>query len=126
MIATVLLILILAVVVIGTGGYEPWAALALELGAAGCAIAIVFVSGFLGNDRKKLLEQHLAWKELPWTFRHPFWSRLTRTGRRARRSDVEILTPGATGVIVPTRHTLLFGTPFRRTGPSGSARLCAC
>ena len=116
MIATVLLILILAVVVIGTGGYEPWAALALELGAAGCAIAIVFVSSFLGNDRKKLLEQHLAWKELPWTFRHPFWSRLTSTGRRARRSDVEILTPGATGVIVPTRHTLLFGTPFRRTG----------
>ena len=114
MIAIVLLILV--VVVMGRGGYEPWAALALELGAAGCAIAIVFVSSFLDNDRKKLLEQHLAWKELPWTFRHPFWSRLTGTGRRARRSDVEILTPGATGVIVPTRHTLLFGIPLRRTG----------
>ena len=111
MIAIVLLILV--VVVMGRGGYEPWAALALELGAVGCAIVIVFVSSVPGNDRKKLLKQHLAWKELPWTFRHPLWARLTGTGRWARWSDVEILTPGA---VVPTRHTLLFGIPFRRTG----------
>ncbi len=110
-----IVILILVVVVMGRGGYEPWSALALEIGAAGCAIAIVFLSRFPSSDRKKLLEEHLAWKDLPWSLRHPFWSRLTLsgTGRRTHQSDVEILTPGT---IMPRRHTLLFGTPLQRTG----------
>ena len=105
----VLIVLLIMIVALGRGGYDPWATLVLELGAAGFALVLVFeVLRKTGSqERRRLLKQRRAWKKLP---------------RKARRrSDVTILPPGSTADEesydpAPENHFLVLGFPFRRTG----------
>jgi O-antigen ligase len=121
-----LLVVLIAVVAFGRGGYEPWATLVLELGAA------AFFSWFLidlwrddPEERRHAL-QYDAWKRLPWTRRHPTLGALLRfltlgrAGRSISSVDVEILLPGEMeGERVDLdvdRRLFWLGRPFRRNG----------
>ena len=105
-----LVVLVLAVLVFGKGGYEPWTTWVLALGAAACGISIVFAASADSAEREKLLDEYRAWTRLPWTFRFPGWRRWLRS---AVKGEVEYVTPDA---VVPARHTVIFGVPFPRTG----------
>ena len=122
------IVLLVVVVALGRGGYDPWAMLVLELGAAGIVLWLMVevLWGTRSEERALYLEQKRAWKRLPFFARHPDLAsvfRLLTVGgfpKRYGTPDVEILPPG-----VPVRqiesdraktHLILLGFPFKRTG----------
>ena len=114
----VLLVLLIMIVALGRGGYDPWATLVLELGAAGFALWLVLdVLNKTGpEERRKLLEQRSAWSRLPFLKRYP-WFRIGS----GRRTEVTILPPGsvendASPRLDPQNHFLVLGFPVKRTG----------
>ncbi len=120
------LVLLLAIVALGRGGYEPWATLALELGAVGL-FAWLLLDLWRDDPEERLRSlQYQAWRRLPWTHRYPALGSLLRLlslGRFAKsRSSVavEILLPGETEServdIDIERRVFWLGRPFRRTG----------
>ena len=113
-----LLVLLIMIVALGRGGYDPWASLVLELGAVGLALWLVFdVLRHTGPaERRRILEQRRALKRLPFLERHP-WLRL----RGRRRTEVTILPPGSVDdeesfSFDAQNHVVVLGFPFKRTG----------
>ena len=114
----VLLVLLIMIVALGRGGYDPWATLVLELGAVGFALWLVLdvIKRTGPAERRRILEQQRALKRLPFLERHP-WIRL----RKRRRTQVTILPPGSfddeESVSFDDRsHVVVLGFPFKRTG----------
>ena len=113
-----LLVLLIMLVALGRGGYDPWATLALELGAVAFALWIVLdVLRNIGSaERGRILEQRRALKRLPFLERHP-WLKLS--GRR--KTEVTILPPGSVDEeesfnFDAENHVVVLGFPFKRTG----------
>jgi O-antigen ligase len=121
------LVLLLAGVAWRWGGYDPWAVLALELGAAG-----IWLSGavaWLWRDERDpglRLARHRAYSRLSFWVRHPELAGLLRIvtlglfSARRRSADIEIVLPGAPGEgsieLDPGREVFLLGHPVKRTG----------
>ena len=87
-------VLLIAVVAFGRGGYEPWATLALELGAVALFSWLLFDLWRSDPEARLHALQYRAWRRLPWTHRHPALGALLRflsLGRLARsRSSVPV------------------------------------
>ena len=109
---------------LGRGGYDPWAVLALEIGAGFVFLWAVFeiVRGTDPAKRAAHRDKRRAWKQLPFFQRHTAlasWVRHLSLGRfpkKYRRPDVEILPPGASISDEASQHAEthldLFGYPF--------------
>jgi O-antigen ligase len=121
------LVTLLAAVAAGRGGYAPWSALVLELGAA----ALVFwtlaevIRETSPTERSRLLEARRARGRLPFLARRPGIGRLVRLlsfgliSRRSASATVEILPPGGENALsgrALSESWLLLGYPLRRTG----------
>lgn len=88
---TIALIVLLAVVAFGRGGYAPWATLVLEAGASAAVAYLAFTT--LWGSTDALVKRRRAWKKIPFHVRHPGLGRwLSR--RRSQRAEIEILLPG--------------------------------
>jgi O-antigen ligase len=121
------IVLLIALVAWGRGGYDARATLALELGSAVLLLAFVLARLSMREpDRDELARRQRAWKSLPFSMRHPDLAALIgvvtlgRFPRGRTRTDVEILLPGASGdssiELDPGREIVLLGHRFKRSG----------
>ncbi len=124
------MVLLIAIVALGRGGYSPWGSLALELGAMGLLFWILLGALWTTppGERALLLEQRRQWKRLPFWARHPELGSFLRTASLGRFPDrtagaqVEILPPGiaipgANRTMMSSSHrdsVFLFGYPLPR------------
>ncbi|HEY7698399.1 MAG TPA: O-antigen ligase family protein [Vicinamibacteria bacterium] len=120
-------VLLLAVVAWGWGGYDPWAILTLEIGSVLLLLALI---AFDPEERKRDPEatrsRFDAWRRLPFWLRHPELASVVRLltlggfPRRKSSPEVEILLPGSGGrasvELDLAREGFLLGYPVRRTG----------
>ena len=118
-----LLVLLVVTVALGRGGYDPWAMLTLEVGAAGLFLWLVLgvLWGTRPETRANLIEQKRTWRRLPFLARHPSLSFLRWFGLKGGSGpDIEILPPGTASHegrrLDSERHLILMGFPFKRTG----------
>jgi O-antigen ligase len=120
-------VLLIAVVAWGWGGYDPWALLTLELGSALLVLALVLRGpSKRAEDAETIRARFDAWRRLPFWVRHPELASVVRAltlrGFPKRRSspEVEILLPGSGGKasveLDLAREGFLFGRPVKRTG----------
>jgi hypothetical protein len=121
------LVLLLAVVAVGLGGYSAWAVLTLELGAAilFCGAVADLLWRTSNEDRDRERHRRVALRRLPFSFRHPVLGRLIRVASLGRlgagRADVEIHIPRAPdgaspkGPHDPARGILPGGYPLKST-----------
>jgi O-antigen ligase len=121
------LVLLVAGVAWRWGGYDPWAVLMLELGAAG-----LWVAGAAAwllreeTDSENRLARLRAFRKLSFWVRHPELAGAIRFATlgffpaRRESADIEILLPGAQGArsieLDPAREVFFFGHPVKRTG----------
>jgi O-antigen ligase len=90
---------LLGLVAWGVGGYEPWALLALELGAL--ALAVLLALRILFSTSSEERERYL---------------RIRRSQKRGS-ADVEIVDPSSSAPVEPFRDPFYWmGYPFRRNG----------
>lgn len=123
---TIALVLLIALVAFGRGGYEPWATLALEIGAALLVVAAVSRAGGTAEEISRRRARYRAWMRLPFSARHPFLARCLRVASFGAWSgggstaEIEILMPRSEGLesveLDPSRETFVLGYPFKRTG----------
>ena len=121
------LVLLVAVVAWGWGGYDPWAILALELGSVLLLLALLALDpDGRKEDRETTRSRFDAWRRLPFWVRHPDLASVVRLltlgslPRRKSSPEVEILLPGSDGrasvELDLAREAFLFGRPVKRTG----------
>lgn len=114
---TLAIVVLLAVVALGRGGYAPWATLVLECGAAISIVWLGFVS--LWERSETRTQRHRAWKKMPFHVRHPTVGRWLSFGKTPR-ADVEILLPGDDGdepvELDVGRYAYPLGLAVKRTG----------
>ena len=123
---TIALVLVIAVIAFGRGGYEPWATFALELAAAGLVVVAIARAGAGAEPEPLRRARYRAWMGLPFPVRHPFLSRCLRLvslgawPRGSSTSNIEILLPVQGGgeriEIDVGRETFVLGHAFKRTG----------
>ena len=90
----VALTVLLAMVALGRGGYEPWGTLVLEIGAAVGILWLVLDNLWLSSAARG--RRHRAWRKMPFHVRHPVIGRWIGRGKTVR-ADIEILLPGEPG-----------------------------
>jgi O-antigen ligase len=121
------LVLLVAAVAWGRGGYDARATLVLELGAAGVLLGVVAARLWIREPGgEQLVRNRRAWKGLSFWMRHPDLAAvvgvvtLGRLPKGRSRTDVEILLPGAAGdsavELDPGREHFVLGHRFKRSG----------
>jgi len=120
-------VLLLAVVAWGWGGYDPWATLALELGSVLLLLALLLrVPLAPAAEAETRRSRYDAWRRLPFWMRHPELASVVRLltlgflPKRRSSSEVEILLPGSGGrasvELDLAREGFLLGRAVKRTG----------
>jgi O-antigen ligase len=120
-------VLLLAVVAWGWGGYDPWAILALELGSVLLLLILLVLNpGARNEDPETIRSRFDAWKRLSFWVRHPELASVVRVltlgvfPRRKSSREVEILLPGSGGraaiELDLAREGFVLGRPVKRTG----------
>jgi O-antigen ligase len=120
------LVALLAVVGWNWGGYDPWALLALELGAAILVLGVLLHDTWESREKTEAIRSRFeAWRRLPFWVRHAELAAVVRLFtlggfRRTSNPEVEILLPGSGGraaiELDLAREGFLLGRPVKRTG----------